>query len=84
MKEKFIIYTQSAFDLCLLLFASLADIEIEIRIIVGLVGIGLSILTAIKIIGEIRRNQVDMRIKAELLKREQEATRRFFEDKYSR
>jgi hypothetical protein len=83
MKEKLFLYMQSAFELCLLLFASLADIEVEIRIVVGLVGIVLSVLTVVKLFGEIRRNNMEYKIRSEILKREQESTRRFFEDKYS-
>lgn len=83
MKEKVILYMQSAFEFCLLLFASLADIEVEIRIVVGLVGIALSMLTLVKLASEIKRNNIDNQIRSEHLKREQEATRRFFEDKYS-
>jgi hypothetical protein len=83
MREKLFLYMQSACELALLLFAGIADIEADIRIVVGLIGIALAILTLIKLSGEIKRNKIDNQIRAEHLKREQEATRRFFEDKYS-
>jgi hypothetical protein len=82
MREKLFLYMQSACELALLLFASLADIELEIRVVVGLVGIALSVLTFVKLIGEIKRNSIDNKIKLEMLKREQEATRRYFEKNY--
>ena len=83
MKEKVILYMQSAIEFCLLLFASVADIEAEIRIVVGLVGIALSSLTLVKLVGEVRRTSIDNKIRSEILKREQESTRRMFEEKYS-
>lgn len=83
MKEKVILYMQSAIELVLLFFASLADIEAEIRIVVGLVGIALSTLTVVKLVGEIRRTSIDNKIRSEMLKREQESTRRMFEEKYA-
>jgi hypothetical protein len=83
MKEKVILYMQSTFEFCLLLFASLADIELEIRIVVGLVGVALSVMTLVKLYSEVKRNNIDNKIRAEHLKREQESTRRFFEEKYT-
>lgn len=65
------IYVQSFIDLCLLLVATLADLDMKIRIVTGLVGIVLSVMTCIKIGQQIRRNAIDNKIKLLELKQKQ-------------
>ncbi len=73
------IYVQSLLDICLLLFATLADIDMEIRITTGLVGIALALMTCVKLGLQIKGNAMDNKIKRIELKRKQAADEQDFE-----
>lgn len=78
------LYLYSGFDLCVLIIATLADIDVEIRILLGMVGIIVAILTAVKIVQQIRKDRIENKIKTLDLKLKEEEVRRFFENKHKK
>lgn len=76
------LYLQCIFDIGVLLFASLADVDRDIRIAVGSVGIVLSVLTCIKVYQQVKQNALDNKIKKIDLRMKEEEARRYFERKH--
>jgi hypothetical protein len=73
------LYLSSLLDVAILMVASLADLEMEIRVAVALVGVVLSIMTGIKLVQQIRHNAMENRIKEIELRRKEEEDRLYFE-----
>ena len=57
------LYLTALADIGLILLATLAEIDLEIRIIAGSIGIVIGILTAIKFIQDISIKREDLRLK---------------------
>jgi hypothetical protein len=58
------LYLSAGFDLALIIVATLAEIDLEIRIVAGAVGVVLGILTSIKFIQDIKIKREDLKIKS--------------------
>jgi hypothetical protein len=57
------LYLTALADIGLILLATLAEIDLEIRIIAGVIGILIGVLTAIKFIQDISIKREDLRLK---------------------
>lgn len=57
------LYLTAVADIGLILLATLAEIDLEIRIIAGVIGILIGVLTAIKFIQDISIKREDLRLK---------------------
>lgn len=77
------VYVQSAIETTALLYLSLADIDAFTRVVAGVVGVLLGLLTAVKILQRIRSNHVQYLRDRLDLKMKDEEVRRFFENKYN-
>lgn len=66
-----------------LLFVSLTEIDLWIRISSGVIGASVGIVTLLSIIQRMQINAIDRKIKKLDMKMREEKTRRYFESKYS-
>lgn len=77
------LYLSSIFSSAVLLFLSLADIDVLTRIITGAVGALAGILTIIRVIQRLRTGATEDKIRKLDMKMKEEEVRRYFETKYS-
>ena len=77
------LYLSALADIGIILLAVLADFELHVRLITGVAGIVLAILTSIKFYHDIRQKRLDVRKKRIELQRAEEDFRRYMEKKYN-
>lgn len=73
------LYISAFADIALILIATLADLDLEIRIVTGLAGFVLAILTSVKFIHDIRNQRIDGKIKRLELSKKEEEFKRYME-----
>lgn len=75
-------YLAITVDFLLLGYASLAEIDAELRIVVIFVGLVLTVFTIVKVYYQIEEKKINNRFRRAELKEKEEQVRRFFEDKH--
>lgn len=78
------LYASAVLDMMLILMATLADLDLEIRIAVGLAGLVLSVLTCIKFVHDIKLKRIDGKLKKLELDRKEEDFRRYMQAKHTK
>lgn len=75
-------YLNIAIDLIILGFASLAEVDAELRVIAIAVGLILTVFTIVKVYHQIQEKKINNAFRKVELKEKEEQVRRFFELNY--